>query len=389
MKKSKRIISKALVLILVIGMIFATGCSKKDKTTTANQLAVTVGDQKIYMDEMMYYIYAMEANGEQYEQLYQQYYGTSYWDTEVEEGITIRDQMKDYVMDTAVMYAILYDKAVAEGYTLTEEEETTAKTNAESVLSQISEEQLAITGFTTESLTAVQEKLAIGERYYTDLVEGFDIDDQALTDSISKEDNRQYDTEYLVVPTVTYDESYQQVALTEEEIAAAKDVITSALEQAKAGDAFADIATALSTDDITVSTSTLNFVKDDGSAEESYQEAALALENDEIADGIIETETALYVVKMVDNNSTETYDAAVEEAIATAENDAFTVKYDEIKAEYTITENADVWDAIVMGETTLVETTTTPEATPETTTEAEDSTEDEGTTEDKGTETAE
>ncbi|MFV0343114.1 MAG: peptidylprolyl isomerase [Anaerocolumna sp.] len=389
MKKSKRIISKALVLILVIGMIFATGCSKKDKTTTANQLAVTVGDQKIYMDEMMYYIYAMEANGEQYEQLYQQYYGTSYWDTEVEEGITIRDQMKDYVMDTAVMYAILYDKAVAEGYTLTEEEETTAKTNAESVLSQISEEQLAITGFTTESLTAVQEKLAIGERYYTDLVEGFDIDDQALTDSISKEDNRQYDTEYLVVPTVTYDESYQQVALTEEEIAAAKDVITSALEQAKAGDAFADIATALSTDDITVSTSTLNFVKDDGSAEESYQEAALALENDEIADGIIETETALYVIKMVDNNSTETYDAAVEEAIATAENDAFTVKYDEIKAEYTITENADVWDAIVMGETTLVETTTTPEATPETTTEAEDSTEDEGTTEDKGTETAE
>jgi foldase protein PrsA len=363
-KKSKRIISRVLVFVLAIGMIFATGCSKKENTaSTAKQLVVTVGDQKVYLDEMMYYIYAMEANANQYEQLYQQYYGTSYWDMEVEEGLTVRDQMKTYVMDTAVMYTILYNKAVAEGYTLTDEEKTTAQTNAESLLSQITEEQLKITGFTTESLVAVQEKLALGERYYNDLIEGFDIDDQAITDTVNKDENRQYNTEFLSVSTVTYDDSYQQVALSDEKKAAAKEAITSALEQAKAGDAFADIATALTTDDLTVSTSTLNFVKDDGSAEANYQEAAMKLENDALTDGIIETDTAFYVIKMVDNNSTESYDTAVEEAIATAENDAFTTKYEEIKKEYTITENAKVWDGIVMGKTTIVEVTTTPEAT--------------------------
>lgn len=362
-KKSKRIISRVLVFVLAIGMIFATGCSKKDEASTANQLVVTVGDQKVYLDEMMYYILTMESNANQYEQLYQQYYGTSYWDMEVEEGVTVRDQMKDYVMDTAVMYTILYNKAVTEGYTLTDEEKTTAETNAETLMSQIPEEQLKITGFTKESLIAVQEKLALGERYYNDLIEGFDIDDQAITDTISKEDNRQYNTEYLTVSTVSYDESYQQVALTDEEKAAAKEAITSALEKAKAGDAFADIATALTTDDVTVSNSTLNFVKDDGGTEAEYQEAAVKLDNDAIADGIIETDTAFYVIKMVDNNSTESYDTAVQEAITNAENDAFTTKYEEIKKEYTITENAEVWDNIVMGKTTIVEVTATPEAT--------------------------
>lgn len=373
MKKSKRIISNVLVFVLVIGMIFATGCSKKNEASTAGSLVVTVGDNKVYMDEMMYYIYAMEANANQYEQLYQQYYGTSYWDMEVEKGVTVRDQMKTYVMDTAVMYTILYNKAVAEGYKLTEEEKTTAKTNAESLLSQISDEQLKLTGFTNENLIAVQEKLALGERYYNDLIESFDIDDQAITDSVSKDDNRQYNTEFLTIPTVTYDKEYKQVPLSDKELTKAKEAMTSALEKAKSGEAFADIAKELTTDSLTITNSTLNFVKDDGNAEAKYQEAALKLKKDALTEGIVETDTAYYVIKMVDDNSTESYDAAVQKAITDAENEAFTKKYDEIKKDYTVTENAEVWGKIVMGKTTLVEATTTPAATtaPETTTTPE------------------
>lgn len=371
MKKSKRIISKVLVFVLVIGMIFATGCSKKNETSTAGSLVVTVGDDKVYMDEMMYYIYAMEANANQYEQLYQQYYGTSYWDMEVEEGVTVRDQMKTYVLDTAVMYTILYNKAVAEDYKLTEEEKTTAKTNAESLLSQISDEQLKLTGFTTENLIAVQEKLALGERYYNDLIESFDIDDKAITESVSKDDNRQYNTEFLTIPTVTFDAEYKQVPLSDKELTAAKEAMTSALDKAKSGEAFADIAKELTTDSLTVTNNTLNFVKDDGSAEAKYQEAALKLKKDAIAEKIVETDTAYYVIKMLDDNSTESYDAAVTKAITDAENEAFNKKYEEIKKDYTVTENADVWDKIVMGKTTLVEATPAATTAPETTTAPE------------------
>ncbi len=268
MKKSKRIISNVLVFVLVIGMIFATGCSKKNEASTAGSLVVTVGDNKVYMDEMMYYIYAMEANANQYEQLYQQYYGTSYWDMEVEKGVTVRDQM---------------------------------------------------------------------------------------------------------IPTVTYDKEYKQVPLSDKELTKAKEAMTSALEKAKSGEAFADIAKELTTDSLTITNSTLNFVKDDGNAEAKYQEAALKLKKDALTEGIVETDTAYYVIKMVDDNSTESYDAAVQKAITDAENEAFTKKYDEIKKDYTVTENAEVWGKIVMGKTTLVEATTTPAATtaPETTTTPE------------------
>lgn len=355
MKKTKRIMSMALASIIALGMIFATGCSKKE-VSTADSLVVTVNDQKVYLDEMMYYIYAMEANVNQYEELYQQYYQKSYWDMEIEEGVTVRDQVKDYIMDTAVMYTILYDKAVSEGYKLTDEEKTTAEENATALLEQISEEQLKITGFTKDSLIEVQEKLALGEKYYNTIIEGLEIDEDAVKKTINKEDYRQFNTEYLFVSTVTFDEKYNQVDLSDDEKAAAKKVITSALEKAKSGTELSDIASELSTDDITVTTNTLNFVKDDGSADEAYQTAAILLENGDVADGIVETDTGYYVIKMVDNNNTESYDKAVSEAITNAQNDAFTAKYEEIKKDYTITENDEVWGPLVMGTITIVQT---------------------------------
>jgi foldase protein PrsA len=113
-KKSKQVVSLLLVLIMAIGMTFTTGCSKK--SDPSNTLVVTVGDHKVFMDEVMYYIFNVEATGAYYDQSYQQYYGKSYWDMEA-EGQTMRDKTKQYVMDTVVMYEILYEKALAEGFT--------------------------------------------------------------------------------------------------------------------------------------------------------------------------------------------------------------------------------------------------------------------------------
>lgn len=356
MKKTKRILSFILLFVLALGMTFASGCSKKEDP--AESVVVTVGDTNITLDEMMYYIYAVEASGQQYEALYQQYYGTSYWDSEYSEGVTMRDQAKSYVMDTAVMYEILYQKAVEAGYTLTDDEKTEAETNVDSILTNMSSEQKKVTGFTKESLTKTMEKLSIAKKYYDELIDGFDIDDEAIKDTIKYDDYRQYNTEYLFASTTKYDENYNTVDLTDEEKEAKKASITAALDKVKAGDEFSAIAEA----DTNLTTSTTNFVNGDSTADADYEAAAVKLENDGISD-IVETASGYYIIKMVDNNSTESYDAAVEDAISSAENDAFETKYEEMKKEYTITENDKVWGSIVIGNTTIVESSTAETST--------------------------
>ncbi len=348
MKKTKRIVSLLLISLLAVGMTFMAGCSKK--TEPAKSIAVTINDTDIYLNELMYYIMAVESNGAQYDAYYQQFTGTSYWDTEYSEGVTMREQAKEYVMDTAQMYEILYDKAVKAGYTLTDDEKTQAESNADQILSSISEEQLKITGFTKEVLAKVQEKLSVGGKYYQDLIDGFDIDEEEIKASINRDEYRQYNTEYLFIPTTELDENYEYIDLSEEEKAAAKTSITAALDKAKAGEEFSVITE----EDDTITTSTLNFAIDDGTAEEAYQEAAVKLENDACTPDIVETETGYYIIKMVDNDSSEAYDQAVEEAISQAQEEAFDAEYQKMKEEYTVTINSDVWDPIVMGETTIV-----------------------------------
>lgn len=348
MKNLKRAQTLLLLFVLTMAFTFTTGCGKKSDVT--DTIAVTVGEHVINLNEMMYYIYAIEASGENYETYYQTYYGTSYWDLEYTEGVTMRDQTKTYIMDTVVLYEILYDKALEAGYTITDDEKSEAETNADAVMEQISEEQLAITGFNKEILLTIQEKLIIGQKYYEDLTTGFDIDRDKIASEFNIEDYRQYDTEYVFVATSTYDTSYQIIELSDEEKAVALETITGALEKAKAGESFSDIVA----EDETMMTNTISFIYGDTNADVAYEDAAIKLENDEIASSVIETSIGYYIIKMLDNNSTESYDSAVEEAVSLAEEEAFNAEYEVIKKDYTITINNEAWDPIVMGKTTII-----------------------------------
>lgn len=355
MKKTKRVMSLLLISTLAVGMTLMSGCSKKEDPATT--IAVTVNDTDIHLNEMMYYIMAVESTGAQYEAAYQQYTGTSYWDQKDPNdpnGLTVREQAKNYVMDTAEMYEILYDKAEKGGYTLTDDEKTQAEDNAEQILSNISDEQLKVTGFTKAMLSGVQQKITLGGKYSNDLIDGFDIDDDGIKATIKRDDYKQYKTDFLFVPTTKYDENNNSAALTADEKAAAKDTISAALKKVKAGEEFSKIKE----DDNKLVNSSLNFILDDGTAEKAYQEAATKLDNDACTDDIIETDTGYYIIKMVDNNSSEAYDSAVNDAISQAEQDAFNAEYEKIKKEYTIAVNTEVWDPIIIGETTIIKTDT-------------------------------
>lgn len=363
MKKSKRVMSFLLIGVLALGLVFTTGCSKKANPTSS--LVVTVGDKKVYLDEMMYYIYAVEAEGNYYDQMYQQYYNMSYWDTEFTEGITMRDQTKQYLIDTVVMYEVLHDKAIAAGYTLTDEEKTEAATNADSIMTSITTEQVKVTGFSKANLTKVQEKLILGEKYYDEIIKGLNLNADEITATVKKADYKEYSTEYLLVPTSSYDANGQVVELSDDEKATAKKTLTKALDKVKAGEEFSAIA------DDTIQTDSHSFIKGDENVETEYQDAAIKLANGEYTNSIVETEYGYYIIKMVDTEATTQYDEAVTTAISTAEQEGFDAAYNTLKEDYPFTVNAKVWDTIVLGNTT---TAAEPTAAAEPTTSAEPTT---------------
>jgi foldase protein PrsA len=354
-KKMRQVLSLLLLLTLAAGMIFTTGCSKKGPSNTT---VVTIDDHKINMDEFMYYIYTVETTGAYYDKLYQQNFGSSYWDLK-QDGKTMRDTAKEYIMYSAVMYDILYDKAKKEGgYDLTDDELKKNQADADQLLKGLSKDQLEKTGFTKDSLLKTMEKISMGEKYYNKVVKDLNLDDKAIKDSVKFDDYRQYNTEYLFAPTTKYDDKGNMVNLSEEEQTKALESITAALDKVKAGQSFTDIAK----EDTTLKTEARNFVYGDGTAETEYQDAAKALENNKYTENFVKTAYGYYIIQMLNNKATDSYDKAVNDAKTSKETSAFKTEFEKMKKDYKITTNNEVWDPIVIGQLTLAASNTADES---------------------------
>lgn len=345
--KFKKMMSKLLVFTLALCMVVLTGCGKG--STNEKKLVVTVGDSKIYLDEMMFYIFMTESQLDQIDQMYQAYMGMSYWDQEYSEGVTVREYSKTTTMDMAVQYEILYTEAVKAGFKLSEEDKEASVENIEQIMEALSEAQLEKTGLTKEIVTTAWNKSAIAYNYMADLIEGFDIDDEGIRASINQEDYRQYDTQTLFVSTISYDEDGQSVEMSDSEKAEVKKKIDAYVEKAKAGE---DFATLVEEDEDVVSSDRSFLVNDEHTTEE-FKEAALKLKKEEVSN-VLEMEDGYYIIKMVDDNSDESYESAVNEAIQEEENTRFQEAYEEMKNSYKITINEDVWGEIELGNVTLI-----------------------------------
>lgn len=331
-----------------------TGCKKKDVIIGENGsknhsiLVTTVGKSKIYLDEMMYYIFMNEYQLNQYDQVYQSYMGKSYWDTEYTKGVTMREFAKTSTLDNAVMYEILYDQARKEGYQLTTIEKKNVDQNVKQFMQVITKEQLKKTGLTEQTVRRIVEKLMLADRYRQDLIDALPIDDQSLTAKIDRKKYRQYNTECLFIATTKKDQKGKEVEVSEAKKASYKKKMEAVLQEAKAGKTFAEIAKA----DEMITTTEKNFVAGDQSASEEYQKAAMPLKNKEITD-VVTTKEGYYVIRMKDNDSDESYQKACKEAITKEEEKQFNKKYEKMKQSYPVKVEEAVWKNVVMGKMTL------------------------------------
>lgn len=106
----------------------------------------------VYMKEAVYDIYTLETQFNSYASLYQQMYGTTYWEMENadEDGRNGASAAKKQVMDGLKQKEILYMEAQKLGHALTDEEKKAADESATKAMESMTDGQKKLPGLDEE-----------------------------------------------------------------------------------------------------------------------------------------------------------------------------------------------------------------------------------------------
>lgn len=313
-------------------------------------IAVTVGDTDISMQKAMFLIYSMEVQGNSYAAYYESQYGMDYWEMVYdEEGHTTREVFKDETIKALIQYAVLYDCALKNGMELTADELLECASFVEELKGMLSAEETERGGFTGENLLETCEWMMLAEKYYTRMTETLGITKESVRETINKEDYKEYETEYLYLATTYYDEDYNVCEESAEVIESRMAQMQDYYEQVTEGVSFETLASA----DKMLVHNTRTFVDGGDGAEKAYKMAAKKLEKGDVS-GPVQTEYGIYVIRMVDDECTKTYEATVEAEYEIQRNEAFQAAYEVLLTEYDVTVNTETWNDILLGATVSI-----------------------------------
>lgn len=315
-------------------------------------VAMTVGNEKIYKDELMYYVFETENDAQFMDNFYKQIYGSGYWESADDSGLTNSELEKLNIKDQAARDLILEKEAVNNGISLTDEEAAAADESAKTMFEQMSASDRKNNGITLERLTKISRRISLGEKYEKHQIEGYDIDDEGIRAEVDKDEYRQYNIQYYSVPYVKTDEENNEQPLSDEEIKELEKKLLDLRERAEKGEDFESLIGEDEESDITFSGIEAEKVwKADTNFSDTITSVIYNMQNDEISDVIKDEDSGeLYLIKMLDNNSDEAYEDEVESRISAKEEESFTDEYiQKLLPSYSIKYKDSVWSKINLG----------------------------------------
>lgn len=184
MQKKKNFLGLFLMILVACSVSMLSGCGKTAKLEAKTKI-ISVKETNITMDEMMYHMLLAKMQGE----LYGSFLGDeNFWKKEIEPKVTMAQQMKQFALDNAIKYEILYQMALEKGYCLTQEELSQCEDKTADIEKTIPKEQLQALLLSSDLLEKIQEKIALSTRYYEDYLKTLAADE--------KEANLQFEEDY-------------------------------------------------------------------------------------------------------------------------------------------------------------------------------------------------
>ena len=341
-------LSAKTVLLAIGAVAVIIACVLVGYDMLKPKVVLTVNNEKLSLKDVGYYIYQGEQQGYSMAGIYQQFYGENYdyWNAEDEDGSTAGDSMATTVMDEISQDTVLYQAAVAKGYSATDDDTKTATKERDEIVKNLTKKQTMITGLSSDDLYNAILKKTVAARYKEDVIKGLDLDYDEITKDIKQKDYKQYDFEYYYVSTTTTDDQGNTKDLSDAEKEKLKKQMDELAKKAATAEDFAKL---LADDEKTIQyTAEGQLIEKDG-FDKKLDKVIKKMKVDEISE-VLTGEEGYYIIKLKDNTSTESYDNAISEAKTTAEEEAFSDEYNNnILPDYTVEITYDVWDGVKWG----------------------------------------
>ncbi|BBF41476.1 foldase protein PrsA precursor [Lachnospiraceae bacterium KM106-2] len=346
--KSNKIRKITAMLMVVVCMFTLAGCNKKKASKTSDSKlstkVLTIDKTSYTLGDLMYTLYMTESDIDSTVSYYNMF-GMDYWDTVKEEGGTKQGTIQRAFFDTAIWIHVMEDQAKKAGYKVSDADKKEIKETAKSILDEMSDKYKKQTGFTQDYLESQMERESLAYDYYMDQLDKIKVEADDVKDEYPYEDYREYETAYIYVPTVDYDEEGNVKKLSKDKIAKAKKKIDSLFAKVQSGTSLKDAYN----NDESIEYGTVPVVKDDEGMPAEFTKAALSLKNGEIYKSVVTTDDGYYIIKMKNNNVKENYEDTINTAINDEKEAKFEDTYQTLLKKYKYTEQESALKSLTLG----------------------------------------
>lgn len=380
----KKLITLILALTLVVSLF--AGC-KKDETTDATDATATTDEKEgtsildnlgEFEDKVLFKVNDSEimlSNANillyQIKSYYESIYGPTVWDMEAEAGVTVESYVKDDIKEVAVRTEVLYDYAMKNGLTLSEEKEEELATQATTVYESYTPEIIAKYGFTLEQLKDTIVKQGYSELVFDEKTKDFAISDADLKAEMEK--NAVYQNMMLYGTDAFYDKVRARHILIKtiddanqpyspEDYAAARTSIEDLLARAEAGEDFATLATEYTEDPGSVESGG-EYTFGRGEMVPEFEAAAYGLEIGGISN-VVETQYGFHIIMLEERipSTDEEKAKAIEDLAGIEEEAKYALKITEfdniyvtLLEDYNVEVKEDVWASMTFKDAPVAE----------------------------------
>lgn len=324
MKSLKKL--TALVAVAALAVTPLAGCQKQ-KDIDNSEIVMTVGDKKVELGLANFFVRYQQSMIEEQMEMYQQYGYDMDWDTEVEEGTTYEESIKQSVLESIQKLYVLDAHAEEYDVTLTEEEkaaiEEAAKAFTEANTDEANEKVSGDYAKEYMRLAAINTKM-------------YEAVKASHTPEVTDEEANQKIMYYVKYDLTETDDSGNTTDLTDDEIAELKKEVENFLDSAKAN---GNLETYATEQEVTATKAAFN--ADNEELEEKLVEAADALELNGFTD-VIEGESALYIAQVTSLSDEEATNEKREELIEEKKDEY----YDETVESWTEETEIKVYDKV-------------------------------------------
>lgn len=318
---------RAVCLIaLMSAMTMAlTGCSVGNSVNNSAE-AANVDGVSIPLGEVNFYLRYQQTQMS----MYSGYFGEDFMNQDLTgTGSVYGETVKDTVVQTLEEYYLVEAHAEEIGISLTDEDKAAAEEAADAFLAANDSKTLQAMSADKETVTHVLELMALQSKAYADRAATIDT-------NVTDEEAAQKTITYVRSSTNgTTDDEGNTVDLTDEELAAKKDVLNQIRDEAGAD---GDLDAAAENHDL--SAVTTSYGADDENLNEDVKAAAETLSDGEYAD-IVEGDNAYYLIRMDSTFDREATDNHKQVILTQRKSDAYTAWVDSLKENAEITTNDD------------------------------------------------